>query len=354
MKKPSIKIIYAVMLSFFFIGNCFSLQDVEIYKTFKKKDNLKISVTGATCFLKKSETGEIRIKIVHTYDSVLYSPEFIEESDVLSIKEGFKEKGLKGKAKWYFEIPDKTRITFNSESGNIEAEEMKCKFELNTESGEIKLSEISGEISVNTKSGDIKIDEPGDKLEINTASGNVNISDANERLKITTASGDVNVNKAGDGIKINTDGGDIKLKKIKGEVEIKSEKGDISISDVKGKLEISTTKGDIDISDFNPAKQTSLNSTSGKIKVELSNSLSEDLLLSTGSGDILLDFDGNSTDGYYEFFASKNPSKIEIPVDFQLVSSKGEDSKTEKFFKSGTGKPKITMKTESGDLKIEK
>jgi hypothetical protein len=369
MKKSSIKTIYAVILSFFFIVNCFSFGDIEIQKIFKKKDNVKISFISAECTLKKSKTDEIIIKITHTYDSMNYNPIFSETSDELSIKEEFKESG---KAKWLIEIPDKTGITFNSTSGKLIAEEMKCKFEIdtksgdielseitgdlniNTESGAIELSEISGEAKINSESGNVEISEISGEITVNTSSGKVSIEKPDSKVKATTGSGNIYIAKASNDILINSSSGNIKMKSIEAEVIIKVSSGDVYIGDMKGKLDISTTKGDIEISGLNPAKPAILNSKSGDITLKLEKQLSEDFSLATKSGDVVLNFDGNATDGYFEIRIAKNPAVIEVPPDFQMVTSKADESNTEQIYKSGTGKPKVTINMESGELKIKK
>jgi DUF4097 and DUF4098 domain-containing protein YvlB len=336
MKNSSFKILFTLIFTFFFIQSCFSYQDEEITKTFKKKENLKISVASANCFLKKSNSDEIKIKIVFTYDKNDYVPEFTEESNELKVKEIFKEHNMSGKAQWFIEIPDNTNITVNSASGDIEAEDLKGKLKVNTASGDVKLFKIS------------------DLISVNTASGNVNLTDVNSKITIKTASGDVSLSNAESEIEISTASGDIKSSALKGKMVFKTASGDISINKLEGEIKSSTASGDIEISNLSLTKATSFAAVSGDIRIKLSKSLSDDISFSTVSGNVKLDFNGNSTDGYYEFAANTHSGGIKAPSDFELVSSNSDDHKTEKTYKSGTGKPKIKMSTVSGTLSIEK
>jgi DUF4097 and DUF4098 domain-containing protein YvlB len=335
MKKSFFKIIFALVFSFFFLQSCFSGTDEEIVKTFKKKENLKISVASADCFLKKSNTDEIKVKIIFTYDKEDYTPEFKESADELLIKEVFNRKSMRGKAEWIIEIPENVNISCNTASGNIEASDHtgKCKF--NTASGNVTASKIMNTLSISTASGEVKLENAKNKIEIKTASGDVSVKDADADTKISTASGD------------------IKLGTVKGKTSFHTASGDIKIDKIEGGTHSTTASGDIRISDASLSGESSFKTVSGEIRLKLSKSLSDDLSLGTVSGNVLLEFNGNSTNGSFECTVNKHSGEIKVPEDFEQVSSNSDDNKLEKVYKSGTGKPKVTLGTLSGTISIK-
>lgn len=336
MKYSFYRIFFALVFSFCFLQSGFSNQDEEINKTFSKKDNLKISVASANCFLKKSNTNEIKVRITHTYDKNDYIPEFTEESNKLVIKEVFKENNMHGKAQWFIEIPDNTEISFNSASGNVEAVDLKCNLKLNTASGNVKINKVYGELTVHTASGNAKLEDVNTKVNIKTASGNAFLNNADAEISISTASGG------------------IKSQNIKGKVNLNTASGNISVKGMTGEMKAHTASGDIEGVDMTLIKATSFGTASGDVEIRLSKSPVEELSFSTASGDVKLDFNGNTINGYFELKAKAHSGNIDVPSGFNLVSSDEDDSMIEKIYKSGTGTPKIKMNTASGSLKITK
>jgi DUF4097 and DUF4098 domain-containing protein YvlB len=336
MRSTSYKIALSFILSFFLFQSCFSIQDEEISKTFKKKENVKISVASANCSIKKSNSGEITIKIIHTYDKDDYVPVFTEGSNQLTIKEEFKENNMSGKAQWFIEIPDNTNINFNSASGDVTCEDLKCKLNLNTASGDVKLNRLYGELKIHTASGDVKIE------------------DANNKITLKTASGDATINNAEGNVEISSASGDVKAQNIKGKISLSTASGNLIINHLSGEIKTSSASGDVEISDLSLLKATSFNTVSGNINLELSKPITEDVSFSSVSGNVKIDFNGNATDGLYEMKAKSRSGSINVPSSFELVSSDENDSRTEKTYKSGSGKPNIKMNTVSGTLSINK
>ena len=138
--------------------------------------------------------------------------------------------------------------------------------------------------------------------------------------------------------------------------KIKTASGEINISDSKGEFTLGTASGDIEASNMEFTAESSLSTASGEISVELAKSLTYDMTLSTASGNVDLDYNGNDVKGFFEFTARKDKGKIVSPFKFdkeEVIEKNGKEYDKKSFTKGGVS-PKVYLKTASGTVRLEK
>lgn len=313
MKKLALSLIFVSFL--FFIATAQKVVD----KTFKVKETVTISTVSGDCIIKKGNENEIKVHLSYTYDDDCFSPEFNEESDLLEIKEEF-DGNCSGKSEWTITVPENTNVKFNSASGDGEITGVAKSIYANTASGDIKLSNLKGEVKINSASGDVKLNKVNADLKINTASGDIEAENLEGKVKINTASGDIDIKNA------------------------------------NAELKVNSASGEIEAENIVISSKSSFNTASGDVEVSLAKSSSYDLTLSSASGDVTLDYNGNDLNGFYEFTARVKKGKIISPVKFdreEVITKNGKKYDVKSFTK-GNSTPIILIKTSSGTAKLVK
>ncbi|EHC6300856.1 DUF4097 domain-containing protein [Listeria monocytogenes] len=151
-------------------------------------------------------------------------------------------------------------------------------------------------------------------LEVNGGSGDVNVTGVKaKKLKIAIDSGDIELTSGTvtDLAVLTTSSGDIDAS-TKGKVQAESNSGAIELAGITNDVTAKTSSGDIDVAFIKQVKNIAINTDSGEVELEL-------------PGDFK---------AIYE--ASSNSGSIKVPT---------SDSNTDN---------RVTVKTSSGDIKIEK
>ncbi len=319
-------------------GKDITVREKEISKTFKSKRVVKIRTVSGDCIVKKGKEKRINVKIIYTFDENYYKPGMREEDDTLVLSENFKGSSSPGNSGWVITVPDKTKIDFKSASGNFSIKGLTC------------------ELSAKTASGDFKIDNIKGNIKITTASGDLQSKKVHGRISFKSAGGDSEVKDITGGIEIRSASGDIEAKRIDGEFVIKTSSGNIKIEDSKGSYNIESVSGEIEVEGITLQNESSFETVSGEISVRLSKSSDYDLCLESTSGDVVLDFNGNPIKGSFEFIVKKEGGEIISPIKFDGVDEYYGNGRKyiRKYFKKGSSKPKITIKTYSGDAELRK
>ena len=110
--------------------------------------------------------------------------------------------------------------------------------------------------------------------------------------------------------------------------------------------------GGIDISGIVITGESEFKAVSGDIDVVLAKTCAYDLDLAAVSGDITLDYNGNSLKGYFKFSGPKR--SIDAPYPFDDTDESRYSPFVKKSFKRGGSSPRISLKTVSGDLELKK
>jgi len=326
----------------------------EFKKSYGAKETFSISTVSGNCVIKKSDNNQINVQLKYTYpdDCFKYKIEELDES--LGIKEEFKG-NCNGESDWIISVPENTKVNFNSASGDIVVTGISNNVSGNTASGNQKLEDITGEINLNTASGDIVLTKIKGTLKMNTASGNVHLESLSAKSKITTASGDVIVKNSSEEMKISVASGNVNIESSKSNLFVNSASGDINLLNFAGGLKLNTASGNIDVDNIEITDITSINTSSGDIKLKLAKSLAHDFSLSTSSGNIGLDYSGNEVKGYFEFTARQDKGKIISPINFDKQEIVEIDGKKydKKSFTKGASSPKVILKTSSGTVQLK-
>jgi DUF4097 and DUF4098 domain-containing protein YvlB len=352
MKKNSKIILIALALSLTFCPNI--LAQKEVNKSFTAKERLKINLVSGDCIVKNATGDAIKIHLSYTYSNDCFEYKFKEWGNELTVSEKFHGK-CSGESKWKIEVPKNTKVYFNSASGNLEIAGIENNFSANSASGDMKINNLNGEITINTASGDLFINNINGSLDITTASGDIKIDDLMAKSSISTASGDVEIEKSTKDLKVHTASGDVSIDNSKGEIKAQSASGEISIENSVIELHASTASGNIEVENVELTASSEIKAASSKIKVKLTKSLTHNLVLSTASGNIDLDYNGNEVQGYFEFMAKENKGRIVSPFKFDKEEKIQKDGKTydKKSFTKGGDSPKVYLKTASGTVVLE-
>lgn len=288
---------------FLVLGTALAREKEKIHKEFAKKESLDISTVSGDCIIKQSSSEKITVEVVYAVSpSESFKPDIKERKNSIKIKERWSGSHSSGNVTWTIYIPPGTEVEFSTASGDLTVEDVNNKIEASTASGDIDIRNTSGEFDCNTASGDIKVENSQGEMEFNTASG------------------------------------------------------DIEIGHSTGIFELSCASGDIDANDITIKDESSFSTASGDVNIKLAQSSEYDLNLSTASGDVILDYNGQQIKGFFEFTAKKNSGRISSPIHFdneEEFERNGKKYIRKSFTKNG-GSPKIELETASGTVKLIK
>jgi len=341
----------------FLLSNCqvSAQKEREVNKSFAAKETIKISTVSGNCIVKKSDINQITIKLVYTYPDDCFKYKIDESSDYIEVKEEF-DGNCNGNSNWTISVPENTEVSFNSASGDFLINGTIKGVNGNTASGNIKLENIGGEVKLNTASGDIMLSSMNGNLDLNTASGNIKMESVSGKSKLTTASGDIIGKNVTGEMKISVASGNVNIQSSKSNIDANSASGDIVLANIIGALKLNTASGNVEADQVEIASESSFNTASGDVKVKLAKSAEYDLTLSTASGNVGLDYNGNEMKGYFEFTARYEKGEIVSAVKFdkeEVVEIEGKKY-DKKSFTKGSSSPKITLKTSSGTIRFGK
>jgi DUF4097 and DUF4098 domain-containing protein YvlB len=293
----------------------------KIQKEFDGVKSLKIGTVSGDCIIKTHRSDKVIVDLVYDVDPEGHFDYRIDERNgKLSIKERWSGGSTSGDVIWTLTVPEGAEIDFSTASGDLEV------------TGPI------GEIDASTASGDIELENISGEIEVSTASGEVTISKGDGDVKISTASGDVECTG------------------IKGEMRISTASGEIEISDSRGEFELSCASGEITAKGITIEESSNFSTASGSVEVILAKTSEYDLSLSAASGDVTLDYNGNTVKGYFEFEAKKSRSSITCPFDFDEEEEFEKYGKTyvRKSFSRSGDEPEISLSTASGKIVLKK
>jgi len=298
-------------------------QGQKTSKTFSGIKKISLSTSSGNCKLIKGNTNEVQVTVSDTYSTSNFRPIMEQDGSTLELKEDFAGRGsYSGSSSWELIIPENLEIRFSSGSGDFEASEMEVKISGNTGSGNYRWRSVTGNSKINTGSGNISIDDFHGDIDLNTGSGDVDI---------TKAEGDLHANSGS---------GKINLLNVKGKVSANVGSGDIT-----GKELVLTGKG-------------MFNSGSGDVSIKLASAPGYAISVNSGSGDALLDFNGNKMEGRVIMTVNKRNGKIVAPFPFdktEEIQDGGDDNvRIQKTAQLGAKDIDIKISSGSGTAEIKK
>lgn len=182
------------------------------------------------------------------------------------------------------------------------------------------------------------------KLDVSTASGDVKLTELTaETVSLTASSGDIAFTGDYDRLQVSTASGDVRVESLGSprETEIDTSSGRIEVVGDLGELSLESTSGNITATAV-IARDVDVNSTSGKVKLELLHCPGE-LDVETTSGNVELTLPEDSGFRLEFDHASGDMDKC----DFPLSRDKG-------LYIAGDGRADFSVDTTSGDLTIRK
>ncbi|EAE8702952.1 TPA: DUF4097 family beta strand repeat-containing protein [Listeria monocytogenes] len=207
------------------------------------------------------------------------------------------------------------KFVSSTNSGELKVSNLEANTaQMATSSGDLELSNMKANSSVETGSGQTDLTNLTGDLEVNGGSGDVNVTGVKaKKLKIAIDSGDIELTSGTvtDLAVLTTSSGDIDAS-TKGKVQAESNSGAIELAGITNDVTAKTSSGDIDVAFIKQVKNIEINTDSGEVELEL-------------PGDFKAIYEANSNSG-----------SIKVPT---------SDSNTDN---------RVTVKTSSGDIKIEK
>ena len=297
------------------------LAQKEVTKTFSGIKKIKMGTASGSCIIKKSDNATVKVELKHTYDDDDYTPSFDQQGDVLVVKEKFHSKSSNGSADWKLTVPDNLSIQFSTGSGDVEASDLALDLNATTGSGDFVFTGTTGEIECTTGSGGV---------ELENVSGTINATSGS---------------------------GGFRVKNAKGNLQLTSGSGNHRISESVAELKVTTGSGSINCTGITLEGASTFSTGSGTAEVALAASPKHDLSISSGSGNAVVNFGGNEINGEIVMKASKKHGNIDAPFAFdktEELSHSHNDVTIQKTAVKGTGKPRISISTGSGDAVLKK
>ncbi len=163
---------------------------------------------------------------------------------------------------------DQSIVKLVASSGSIYAENINSDLKATASSGSIKALNISGNLISTCSSGSIKMENIKGNLISSTSSGSQYIKMISSEVKSTSSSGSLNISN------------------VKGNVSARASSGTIKLNNIKGALKLNTSSGGQYGEEIHLTGNSYFNSSSGSIKIGISNTaeeLSFNLTASSGS-----------------------------------------------------------------------
>jgi hypothetical protein len=261
----------------------FGLAQQKVEKSFDGINSIRLNTASGDCSIQKGSGSQVNVLVEFTFDPENYEAKMEKNGTRLVLEEKFHGISLRGESKWTLKVPDGLEIDFNSGSGNLELSNLKVEMKFNTGSGDATVQNVNGELGFNSGSGDFEFTQVEGEIKSNSGSGNHRLNSVNALVKANTGSGDVNLDRSSGGFKLNTGSGDVEAENI-------------SLTD-----------------------NGNFNTGSGDVEISLQASLDHDINLNSGSGDAILDFNGQKIEGKVVMKAKKRGGDIRAPFEFDQV-----------------------------------
>jgi hypothetical protein len=323
-KAPAVIIIFLTILAISAPSSLFAGGDQadqrEVLRELPAKPELVVELISADCLVETGAEDMIRLRVVHSYPEDRYQVEVRERGGEIRLRERFLRGSARGSAAWHLTVPASTQLLFSTASGDFDSEGDYAGLEAGSASGRISVRNLDGRIDLNTASGAVRLRGLAGELSVTTASGDVEVAGFDGRFRLRTAAGDV------------------------------------ELADLAAEIEAATAAGSIEVVELRPTGECSFSSAAGDVKVELAVTPTFDLSLTSASGAVELDMNGNDIAGTFVFTALQHAGRIESPLDFdeQEIFVHAGQTYLRKSFSRGSSLPVINLATASGSARLKR
>ena len=193
-------------------------------------------------------------------------------------------------------------------------------------------------------------------LNVNTGSGDISVQQLRGDLRGNTGSGNIKLTETSGEIKANTGSGNIEIENTSGELSVNCGSGDIRMKDSNAAFTANSGSGSIRGTNLTLTGSSRFNSGSGDAQIVLAGSPAHNISVNSGSGDAVLDFNGNTIAGEVVMKANKKNGTIKAPFPFDKTEEieQGRDQVIiKKTAQRGNSDVKISIATGSGVAQIK-
>lgn len=293
--------IITVILFISFSMNTSVFAQKEITRDFEKRETIKLKLALGSLVINKSSDDQIHVFLEHTFDDDNFEAIFKERNRSLQIKEKFYGGNPKGYSKWELSVPDGVEIDFQTGTGDLTIEGVNIKIEGNTGTGDIEVIDSKGKYKLSTGTGEILVSLSEGDFNVNAGTGRVYIEDSTGDFHANSGTGGVeaeNITLLDDGI----------FNSGTGSAYVKAPKGDDFV-----------------------------------------------LTVNSGTGDAVLDMDGQKLQGYFELSTNKKRGRIKSSVKFDKEEEygNGEEVTIKKSLTAGKKSPEYRINTGTGKAELK-
>lgn len=269
--------LFGVIFTTAFLYSAFATAQHKVDETFSDIDEVEVEGRSANVKIVGKNTDKVRLtgEIQADDDDDDYKIRYEKDGDVLKVWIEKPNKSWswswgsnKGESFIRLEVPVKTEVNVENSSGNVQVENIDESVTVEASSGNVDIKDVKGRLRAEASSGNVYISDVKGNVTSETSSGRQTISDIDGDLESKASSGSIRVSE------------------VKGRMELETSSGEIKLDDVKGKLKAKSTSGGISGSEVALTGDSEFKSTSGSIRIDLSNDIEEvdfDLHGSSGS-----------------------------------------------------------------------
>ncbi|MEO1257336.1 MAG: hypothetical protein AAFZ15_01015 [Bacteroidota bacterium] len=288
----------------------------QIDESFSNVKKVKFDIAVGDIQLQKSNSG--KTELLGNYDEGKLNVEVLFKNGELSVIEKTKKKKTRGSidSKYTLSIPDDIFVNINTGTGDVSLNDLSTKTNINTGTGMVSFQNYNGASKLNSGTGNVRvIDSKGD-IDMNSGTGNVMIENSSGDLVANSGTGNVKVDK------------------------------------VKGKLAANSGTGNVKGSNVHLEGTASFNSGTGAAQYVLTGEVSNDLSVNSGTGDAILDMNGQRFEGTLIMKCDKDHGSISAPFSFDKTETKDDTLIKYKYF--GDSGVEIQVSTGTGKAKVMK
>jgi hypothetical protein len=233
------------------------------------------------------------------------------------------KKEANDKSELNFEVPLHTDVTVKNQSGDIEVKNITSpKMSLESSFGEVEAENIMADLLVKVASGDIELNAITGQVQTSSSFGKQTITDVKGNLVVTSSSGDIVIKQLRGNANITTSFGNQTFQNIAGNITAVASSGNVEVENLKGDLVTRTSFGNQDLD--NIEGNITAAASSGDIDLEKSKGT---FILNTTFGNIIgteITLLNNSN-----FTSSSGDIRMQLANDiselsFDLASSSGD------------------------------
>jgi hypothetical protein len=317
------KNIFSLFFLIIFLLSCSysnAQEEKEVEKSFSGISSIDLSTASGDCVIKKGSGDAVGVDVTYSYDDKDYTPKMEKTGSRLKLEEKFHVNNTRGYSKWVITVPDGLELEFSTGSGNLDISGIKGAMDYNSGSGDAHVENFDGEMKLNSGSGDFHFKNVKGDVKVNSGSGDHRIENCELSAKANTGSGDIEVNDSKGGYKLNTGSGDVGA----------------------GRLTL--------------LERGNFNTGSGDVEVVLAAALIDDISANSGSGNAIIDFNGNTIEGEVVMTCKKSGGDIKAPFEFDSEEEIDRNGETylKKTAKLGSKDILIEVGTGTGTAEIRK